>query len=128
MKISKTIVKELEYTYRMSFPHDLKRYLLVKYAEEPFPYEFSEQDLYINIRNDIRDYKAGDLNVTVKRASERWQEDREYLQNLYIERSYEVYDLENYVAELEHMISGHGLESSRMAAKRITRLNEGIMF
>ncbi|SFH42638.1 hypothetical protein SAMN05660649_05159 [Desulfotomaculum arcticum] len=48
MTINKTIIRELEHTYRRSFPNDLKRYLLVKYAEEPFPYEFTEQDLYAN--------------------------------------------------------------------------------
>jgi hypothetical protein len=42
----------------MSFPDDLKRYLLVKYAQEPFPYEFSEQDLYTNIRQDICNYET----------------------------------------------------------------------
>lgn len=42
MTISKTIIKELENTYKKSIPDDLKKYLLVKYAQEPFPYEFSE--------------------------------------------------------------------------------------
>jgi len=94
MIINKTIIRELEHTYRRSFPDDLKRYLLVKYAKEPFPYEFSEQDLYANIRHDIRDYEAGKLDVTVKRPSERWQEEREYLQSLYIEKLCEARDLE----------------------------------
>ena len=33
MIINKTIVGEIEHTYKRSFPDDLKRYLLVKYAE-----------------------------------------------------------------------------------------------
>ena len=78
MTINKTIIKELEQTQR-SFSSDLKQYLLEKYAEEPFPYELTEQDLYANIRQDIRDYEAGELDVTVKSPSERWQEAREYL-------------------------------------------------
>jgi hypothetical protein len=73
MTINKIIIKELECTYRRSFPSELKQYLLEKYAEEPFPYEFSEQDLYTNIQQDIRDYDAGKLGVTVKSLSERWQ-------------------------------------------------------
>jgi|LSQX01.3.fsa_nt_gb hypothetical protein len=32
-----------------------------KYGEEPFSYEFSEQDLYENIRHDIRDYENGTI-------------------------------------------------------------------
>jgi intein/homing endonuclease len=121
MVINKKIIKELENTYRAFFPNDLKRYLLVKYAEKPFPYEYSEQDLYTNIEHDIRDYDAGNLDVTLKSPSERWREEREYLQNLYIEKSCEVHDLEEYVAKLEHMLLKHGIESSRMTEQRIGR-------
>lgn len=121
MIINKKIIKELENTYRTSFPDDLKLYLLVKYAEEPFPYEYSEQDLYTNIQHDIRDYEAGELDVTVKSPSERWREEREYLQNLYIEKSCELHELEEYVAKLERILSKHGLESSGMAEQRIER-------
>jgi len=57
---SKTIEK-LEHIYRMYFSEGFKRYLLAKYGEEPFPYEFSEQDLYENIRHDIRDCENGNI-------------------------------------------------------------------
>lgn len=119
MTISKTIIKELENTYRRLFPNDLKRYLLVKYAEEPFPYEYSEQDLYTNIWNDINDYECGKLDVTIKSPSERWKEERDYLQNLYIEKLREARDLAEYVDELELILSKHGLQSSKMAERQI---------
>lgn len=119
MTINKTMIRKLEHTYRRSFPVDLKKYLLVKYAEEPFPYEFSEQDLYANLERDIHSYEAGKLDVTVKGPSVRWHEEREYLQNLYMEKHREVRDLEEYITELEHMLSEHGLESSRMAEHRL---------
>jgi hypothetical protein len=91
----------------------------LKYAEEPFPYEFSEQDLYTNIRRDISAYEAGELDTAVKSPSVRWLEEHEYLQQLYIEKSCEACDLEEYVTELENMLLEHGLESSRMAKRRI---------
>lgn len=128
MIINNTIIKEFEHTYRKSFPNELKRYLLVKYAEDPFPYEFSEQDLYANIQHDIRGYEAGELDVTVKSPTERWQEEREYLKTLYIEKSCEAPDLEEYVDELEQMLLDHGLESSRMAQQRIEMLNRTTIF
>ena len=115
MTISKTIIRELERTYRRSFPGDLKRYLFVKYAEKPFPYEFTEQDIYTNIHHDIRSYEAGELDVTIKSPSERRHKECEYLQNLYIEKSCEARDLEKYIAELEHILSEHNLESPGMA-------------
>lgn len=124
MVINNTIITELEHTYRRHFPYDLKKYLLATYSEEPFPYEYTEQDLYTQICNDIEDYEAVKLDVTVKSPSERWQEDREYLQKLYIERSYEVQDLEEYIVELERILSDHDLESSKMAQRRIENTSE----
>lgn len=118
MTINTPTLRKLEHTYRRSFTADLRKYLLMKYAQEPFPYEFTEQDLHESIRRDIRDYDAGKLDVTVKSPSERWSEEREYLQELYFEKSREVHDLKDYIAELEHMLSAHGLESSRMAERR----------
>ena len=118
MVITPKIIKELEETYRKYFTEEFKRYLLVKYAEEPLPFEFSDQDLYTNIRHDIRDYEAGKLDITIKSPSERWLKERKYLQNLYIEKSREARDLEDYVAELEQILSEHGLESSRMSERK----------
>ena len=113
MTINETIIKEFEDTYRKHLPDDLKQYLLAKYSEEPFPYEFSEQDLYTNIQRDICAYESGKLDVTVKSPSERWQEEREYLQNLYIEKTCEVRELSEYVTQLERILSEHGLETPR---------------
>jgi len=115
MTISKAIMKYLDDTYRKRLPDDLKRYLQVKYSQEPFPYEYSEQDLYANIHQDIQAYEAGKLDVTVKSPPDRWQEEREYLQNLYIEKACKVRELSEYVAELERMLLDHGLESSQVA-------------
>lgn len=118
MTLNKTMIRDLETVFRKSIPDDLKKYLLANYEQEPFPYEFSEQDLYTNIERDIRDYEADELDVTVKSSSERWSEERKYLQNLYIEKARVVHDLEAYVAELEHILSEHNLESSRMSEQR----------
>lgn len=118
MIINKTVLRDLEHKFRRSFPADLKKYLLVNYATEPFPYEFTEQDLYANIQKDIRDYEAGTLDVTVKSPSERWNEEREYLQNLCIEKFREVSLLKEYVSELEQKLLEHGLEHSQIVKLR----------
>lgn len=72
--------------------------------EEPFPYVFSEQDLYANIEKDIRNYYAGNLDVTIKSPSERWLIEREYLQNMYIDKCHEIRELEDYIEELENVL------------------------
>jgi len=124
MVITPKLIKAFESGYRKSFPEKFKRYLLVKYAEEPFPNEFSEQDLFTNIRNDIRDYEDGKLDITAKSPSERWGEEREYLHNLCIEKSIKIRELEDYILELEHMLSDNNLESSRIAKQRAEKENE----
>ena len=119
MILNEKILKGLERSYRKAFPGDLNKYLLVKYGEEPFPYEFTEQDLYENIRRDICNYEAGELDVTVKTRSEYLREELEHLKGLYIERLDEIRDLRDYITELEHKLSEHGLESPRMADERL---------
>ncbi|AFM41527.1 hypothetical protein Desaci_2592 [Desulfosporosinus acidiphilus SJ4] len=119
MIINKTVIRDLEHKFRRSFPADLKKYLLVNYANEPFPYEFTEQDLYANIQKDIHDYEAGTLDVTVKSPSERWAEEREYLQDLCIEKFREICILKEYISELEHKLLEHGLEPSQMVKQRV---------
>jgi len=118
MTINKSIIEELEHIHRKPLPSDLKRYLLLKYEAEPFPHEFSEQDLYTNIRQDICNYEAGELAVTVKSLYECWQQERDQLQDLYIEKCSELSNLERYIAELEEIISEHGIKSSRMAEQK----------
>lgn len=119
MTIDEEIIIEFEQKYRRTFSSALKRYLLVKYGDEPFPYEYSEQDLYEHIRHDIRDYDNGKLNLTVKSPTERWSEERDYLHTLYIQKDYEAYDLEKYIAELEQILMDHGLKSAKMAERLI---------
>jgi hypothetical protein len=63
----------------------LEEYLLATYEEEPFPYEWSEQDLYEQIRKLILQYNQGKLDVTVPSAEERQRIRYEALKNSYLE-------------------------------------------
>jgi len=47
--------------YRIDKP--LESYLLDTYREEPFPYEWTEQDLYEQIRKIIHQYNQGMLPI-----------------------------------------------------------------
>jgi len=117
MTINETIIKDLEHKYRKLLPDELKKYLLVQYAEEPFPDEYTEQDLFSNIERDLHAYEAGELDITLKSTSQRWQQEREYLQSLYLEMCYEARELADYVAALEQIIAQYGLESPKMAKR-----------
>jgi hypothetical protein len=49
----------------------LEEYLLATYEEEPFPYEWSQQDLYEQIRKLMIQYNQGKLDTTIPSAEER---------------------------------------------------------
>lgn len=108
MTINKKIIKQIEITYNRLLSREFKQYLLSKYEHEPFPYEYSEQDLYANIENDIRAYEAGELDLTVKKPYELWKEEREYLQGLYAEKCHEVRRLQEYIDKLECILNKNG--------------------
>lgn len=114
MTADKILINNFSENQGVFIPEELEDFLLKQYGQEPFPYEFSEQDLRINIERDICAYQAGELDLMIKSPSESWQEEREYLQNLCIEKCNEVYVLEEYISKLEHMILEHGLECSRV--------------
>jgi len=116
MTINKKIIKQIEQTYRRLLPDEFKKYLFAKYKQEPFPYEYSEQDLYANIANDIRTYEAGELDLAVKKSSVLWQEEREYLQGLYAEKCHEVRYLEEYIDKLECIFNKTGFNIPKINA------------
>lgn len=63
----------------------LEEYLLATYEEEPFPYEWSEQDLYEQIRRLIFQYNQGQLDITIPSAEERLRIRYEALKDSYLE-------------------------------------------
>jgi len=64
MTFSRTMLEGLQKAYRKEFPRQLIHYLKITYGEEPFPYQYSEQDLYTHIQRDIDAYYAGKLEIT----------------------------------------------------------------
>ena len=67
----------------------LEEYLLATYEEEPFPYEWSEQDLYEQIRKLILQYEQGELDITVPYVEERQKIRYESLKDSYIQLLHE---------------------------------------
>ena len=84
MTISKEVIQNIEKGGRIIISDDLKQYLIATYSDDPFPHEYSEQDLYTNIYRDIHAYETGKLDVTTKSPSERRQQECENLKALYM--------------------------------------------
>lgn len=115
MTINNRIIRNLEtYTFQRTLPKELKVYLNDVYSEEPWPYEYSEQDLYTNIKQDINAYYAGKLDITIKTPLQKLELDNEYLRSLYGEAMTEIQDQSSYIDEIHELLWANGLEASRM--------------
>ena len=67
--LTKKSLRRMEENYYWSgykswypFPKELKMKLLEAYGEEPFPYSYSEQDIYEGTRKIIREYFDNKIN------------------------------------------------------------------
>ena len=63
MIATKRYINHLRYKCRMKIDKELERYILLEYEEEPFPYEWSEQDLYEQISKIVNAYNNGTLDI-----------------------------------------------------------------
>ena len=82
----------------------LEEYLLAIYEEEPFPEEWSEQDLYEQIRKLICQYEQGELDITVPSVEERWKSRYESLKDCYIQLWHEFNDLKDVIEKSKKML------------------------
>lgn len=115
MILTHRMIKSLEtYTYRQRFSKELTAYLKDRYSEEPWPYEYSEQDLFANVMDDIDMYFKGKLDTTIRTPVQKLTEQIEDLRELYYQSMYEIHDLNSYIDELHEWLWAHGVESSRM--------------
>lgn len=115
MTLTNRMIKSLEtYTYRQRFPKKLTAYLHDRYSEEPWPYEFSEQDLVNNVRKDVNAYFEGTLDTTIRTPIQKLAGQIEDLRELYCQSMGEIRDLNRYIDELHELLWAHGLESPRM--------------
>ena len=82
----------------------LEEYLLAIYEEEPFPEEWSEQDLYEQIRKLVLQYEQGKLDITVPSVEERWKSRYESLKDCYIQLWHETHDLKDVIEKAKKML------------------------
>lgn len=94
-------INYLRQRYHMNIPEELEAFLLEEYNEEPFPYEYTEQDLYEQIRKMVMNYHKGLLSVALKGSELRLKQRYETLKGDYINAMYKVRSLEDEVENLK---------------------------
>jgi len=115
MTINQKVIRTLEtYIFKHPFSAELKRFLKDQYSDEPWPYEYSEQDLYAHIKKDVDAYFSGNIDITIKSPLEKKDLEIEYLRGLYGDAMCEVRDLQKTIEELHELLWAHGFEPNQM--------------
>lgn len=102
-------IDHLRKRYDMNIPESLEAFLLEEFGDEPFPHEYSEQDLYEQIRKMVMDYHKGLVDVTLKGPELRFKQQFETLKDEYIAAMYKIRDLEDEVKKLKGMLLERGV-------------------
>jgi len=82
----------------------LEAYLLATFEEEPFPYVWSEQDLYEQIRKLIYQYEQGILDISIPSPTERQNMRYEALKESYLELTEEIFELRETISSAAKML------------------------
>lgn len=82
----------------------LETYLLATYEEEPFPNEWSEQDLYEQIRKLIFQYEQGKLDIAIPSTEERQKIRYESLKDSYLELLSETIHLREIIQNIRSVV------------------------
>lgn len=109
MTADKTFIEYLRERYKLIIPEDLEAYLLEEYGEEPFPYEYTEQDLYEQIRKLEMKYHKGLLDIALIGPELRLKQRYEALQDEYLDALYKVRSLEDEIDKLKGMLLEQGV-------------------
>jgi len=104
MIADKNFVGILRNKYHLEIDERFEAYILAEYEEEPFPNEWSEQDLYEQIRKLAMTHKKGKLDTTVKPPIQRLRERYEELQGEYMDLAFDV-------QALLHILEENGIDS-----------------
>lgn len=111
----KRIIKVQEtYEFHQKFTRELKAYLYDSYGEDPWPDQFSVEDLYCGIKADARAYFMGKLDVTIKPPAEKAKAEIQHLRGLYGNAMCKIQDLNHYIYELHELLWVNNLEGGRM--------------
>jgi hypothetical protein len=109
MIVTKTYLKKLQQCYQFEMDAPLARYLLAEYEIEPFPHEYSEQDLHEQIRRLVDQYQQGTLDVQLKSPNQRLQERYKTLQECHLILLSENVALNEEISHLKKILAQSGL-------------------
>jgi len=113
--VIKELINDLEIrAFWRTFPKELELFLLDRYGEDPWPHEYTKDDLSFYILRDTTAYFYGKLDITIKSPLEKAQQEILELRSMYGDAMRELLDLEEYLNEVHELLWSKGVISSRM--------------
>lgn len=109
MIVTKAYLKKLQQRYQFEIDAPLAGYLLAEYGVEPFPNEYSEQDLHEQVRRLVDQYRQGSLNVQLKSPKQRLTERYKTLQECHLILLSENAALNEEIRRLKKILAQSGL-------------------
>jgi hypothetical protein len=103
MTLTITFLNEMFRIWGDRIDKPLETYLLTTYEEEPFPNEWSDQDLYEQIRKLIFQYEQGKLDITIPSTEERQKIRYEALKDSYLELMHETIHLREIIQNIRSL-------------------------
>lgn len=109
MILKRSYLNYIKQHYGFYIDEPLTKYLLARYEEEHFPYEYSEQDLDEQIRKLIYQYEQGTLDISVKSPKQRLKDNYEALKDFCLDILKENEYLKDENLNLKKVLTENGL-------------------
>jgi hypothetical protein len=114
MIVDKIFINNVRENQRICIPEELEAFFLDQYGEEPFPYEYTEQDLYEQIRKLIYQYQEGRLDISVKSPLEKIRMNYSYLQQEYADAMAKIKLMESENIYLKDLLQKNNIKVSTL--------------
>ena len=109
MTADKAFIEHLRRLCQMNIPEELEAFLLEEFGEEPFPYEYSEQDLHEQMRKLIMKYHNGQLDISLRGHENLLKQRHEELKDEYLDALSRIGSLENEIDRLKSLLTKHNV-------------------
>lgn len=104
MTLTNKFLNEMFRQWGDSIDEPFGTYLLAMYEEDPFPNEWSEQDLYEQIRKLIFQYEEGKLDISIPSTEERQRIRYELLKDSHLELLRETISLRETIQKIRSVV------------------------
>lgn len=106
----------------MNISEELEAFLIEQYGEEPFLYEYTEQDLYEQIRKLVDEHLSGNLDIVEKGSLKKSHENYTCLQQDYALAVEKISKRESDIYFLKELLQRNNIQIPNFRLREITEI------